>query len=70
MLDLRYPMGMMFALVGAVLAVYGFLTNGDKIYAHSLGINVNLYWGFVLIGFGLIMLVLAFFAPREDSNKP
>ena len=26
MLDLRYPMGMMFALVGAMLAIYGFFT--------------------------------------------
>jgi hypothetical protein len=29
MLDLRYPMGMMFALVGAMLAIYGLHTDPD-----------------------------------------
>lgn len=69
MLDLRYPMGMMFALVGAVLAIYGYFTRDSNIYNHSLGLNVNLYWGLVLVGFGLIVLVLASFAPHE-AQKP
>ena len=50
MLDLRYPMGMMFALVGAMLAIYGAFTNasgtkeGGMYNVHSLGLNINLYW--------------------------
>ncbi len=68
MLDLRYPMGLMFALVGAMLAIYGFFTRNDIIYNHSLGLNVNLYWGLVLLGFGLVVLVLAFFAPHEEKQ--
>lgn len=54
-LDIRLPIGMLFTLVGAVLAGYGAL--GDPaIYQRSLGFNVNLWWGLVLLLFGLLFL--------------
>ena len=40
--DLRLPIGLMFSLFGAILAVYG-LISGPEIYQRSLGINVNLW---------------------------
>ena len=53
-LDIRLPIGAFFALIGLILTGYGLL--GDKaIYQQSLGINVNLLWGVVLLIFGLIM---------------
>lgn len=56
-LDIRLPIGAMFTLVGSILVLYGLL--GDKsIYQRSLGINVNLGWGAVLLCFGVVMLVL------------
>ncbi|HUN84310.1 MAG TPA: hypothetical protein VMU48_08015 [Terracidiphilus sp.] len=56
-LDLRVPMGMMFTLMGLLLLVFGMKTNGNAtLYAPSLGINVNLWWGTVLLVFGLIVL--------------
>jgi tellurite resistance protein TehA-like permease len=75
MLDLRYPMGMMFALVGAILAVYGAMTNSSGmeekgIYqVHSLGLNINLIWGLVLLGFGLLMLAMAYFSAPKEKDK-
>lgn len=57
-LDLRLPIGLMFALFGAMLTGYGLVSN-DAIYDRSLGINVNLWWGLVLLAFGLAMLGLA-----------
>ena len=33
-------------------------TNGSAMYARSGGINVNLYWGLVLLIFGSIMFTL------------
>lgn len=57
-LDLRVPIGGMFTIVGALLTAFG-LTSDRAIYARSLGINVNLWWGLVLLGFGLVMLTLA-----------
>jgi hypothetical protein len=58
-LDLRIPMGAMFTLVGVILTVFGLATNGNlRLYAPSLGINANLWWGLVLMAFGLTMLAL------------
>jgi hypothetical protein len=55
-LDLRIPMGLMFSFVGVILAAYGAATSSNAdLYAKSLGINVNLWWGFVLLLFGQIM---------------
>jgi hypothetical protein len=47
----------MFSLFGALLIVYG-LASATSIYQRSLGININLYWGAVLLVFGLVMLFL------------
>jgi hypothetical protein len=53
--DLRLPIGALFTLYGALLVLYGFF--GDQAqYARSLGLNVNLIWGMVLLVFGLGML--------------
>jgi ABC-type Fe3+-siderophore transport system permease subunit len=56
-LDLRLPLGLMFTIVGALLVLFGLISD-DAIYARSLGINVNLWWGLVLVAFGLITLAL------------
>jgi hypothetical protein len=57
-LDIRVPIGLMFAVLGILLSGYG-LTSDRAIYAKSLGLNVNLGWGLVLLAFGLIMLLLS-----------
>ena len=57
-LDVRFPIGGMFTIFGVILAVYG-LASDPAIYARSLGINVNLWWGIVLLVFGLLMLGFA-----------
>jgi hypothetical protein len=56
-LDLRLPIGLMFSIIGALLVVFG-LTSDPTIYERSLGLNVNLWWGVVLLLFGLVMLWL------------
>jgi len=62
-LDVRWPIGGMFSSFGAILIVYG-LVSSPEIYQRSLGINVNLWWGVVLLLFGLVMLALAYRATR------
>jgi hypothetical protein len=66
-LDLRVPIGLLFLALGALLAVYG-LVSDPAIYQASLGINVNLWWGLVLAGFGLIMLGTAWAAARRRRS--
>ena len=65
-LDVRFPIGLMFAIVGGMLAVFGLLSD-PAIYERSLGININGWWGLVLLVFGLWMLVLAWRAGRAPG---
>jgi hypothetical protein len=69
-LDLRIPMGLMFTLVGAILAVFGLATNGSPIYQASLGINANLWWGLVLLVFGVAMLLLGRRGQKRLASLP
>ncbi len=57
-LDIRYPIGWMFSLYGVILALYG-LFGDQRIYARSLGVNINFEAGAGLIAFGILMLLLA-----------
>jgi hypothetical protein len=63
-LDLRLPIGLMFTIDGLLLIGYG-LVSDPAIYQRSLGANVNLWWGVVLLGFGLGMLALAIRSGRR-----
>lgn len=56
--DLRLPIGVLFTLFGLILTGYGLATRGSEIYQKSLGKNINLEWGIVLLVFGLFMLLL------------
>jgi hypothetical protein len=67
-LDLRLPIGLMFTAIGALLAAFG-MASDRAIYARSLGINVNLWWGLVLLAFGLVMLGLALRARRPSGES-
>jgi hypothetical protein len=66
-LDVRLPIGLMFSLFGAILVVYGLLS-GSAMYARSLGINVNLWWGLVLLVFGVAMLAFALRAGKRHDG--
>ncbi len=53
-LDLRYPIGLLLVIYGALLAVQGMMVR-----ALVLGINVNLYWGVVMLAGGAATLYFA-----------
>jgi hypothetical protein len=67
-LDIRTPIGLMFAIIGFILAAFGIGSIHSPIYARSLGYNVNLWWGCVLLLFGLMMLLLARRAKRRAAK--
>jgi hypothetical protein len=56
-MDIRTPIGLMFLVKGLLLLGYSFVSDA-AIYERSLGINVNMGWGAVLLVFGAIMLML------------
>lgn len=64
-LDIRLPLGILFTLLGLLLSGYG-LFSDPAIYQRSLGINVNLYWGSVMLLFGVVMLTLALRVQRSQ----
>lgn len=60
-MDIRIPIGLLFSVVGAIISAWGAFGGeaakldarlGDKMTA----INMNLWWGLVLLAFGLLML--------------
>lgn len=53
-LDLRYPLGLLFFAYGGILAVDGVVER-----THVLGVNVNLWWGGVMLVSGVAALWLA-----------
>ena len=56
-LDLRIPMGMMFSMTGAVLMAFGLaMHNRAGGTLSSPGVGPNLWWGIVLLVFGIIVL--------------
>ena len=67
-LDIRFPIGLMFTLFGAVIGIFGLLSD-PALYQRSLGININLWWGLVMFLFGAVMLVMARRVGRPDANS-
>jgi hypothetical protein len=67
-LDLRVPIGLMFLILGLLIATYGFFAD-PAIYQRSLGLNVNLWWGLVMLVFGLLMLIFGRRAARNGERR-
>jgi multisubunit Na+/H+ antiporter MnhG subunit len=66
--DLRLPLGLLFSLLGSMLTIFGLLTP-KELYARSMGINVNLDWGLVILAFGVVMLTFALRARKSRSRS-
>ncbi len=64
-LDIRVPLGLMFFLIGSILALYG-LFGSSTVRAHAAGTAVNLWCGLVLMLFGFACLALAWRGCRKD----
>jgi hypothetical protein len=56
-LDVRVPIGLLFSVLGVVLTTFGAFSD-RAIYQPSLGVNINLVWGLVMLAFGVVMLFL------------
>ncbi len=65
MVDIRIPIGLMFTIFGVLISVFGLVTNNTPIYQKSLGINVNILMGILMLVFGLVMLWFA----RKSGKK-
>jgi len=68
-LDIRFPIGLMFLIIGLIITVFGAVSD-RQIYNRSLGINVNLWWGIVLLAFGAIMFLSGLLAAHSPKKPP
>ena len=65
-LDIRAPIGGLFSLLGLMLAGYGLVAGSRTTSDVAPVTNVNLWWGLVMLLFGILMLVLS----RRAMSKP
>ena len=66
MVDIRIPIGFMFSILGILISIFGFITmSNTEMYQRSLGINVNIIMGLLMLVFGLVML---YFARRKKKT--
>lgn len=71
-MDLRKPIGYLFTVLGVLLSIYGLL--GEKTPMTSGGMldrqgqNINLYWGVVMLVFGVVMWIFAKKAGDDSSD--
>ena len=70
-LDIRWPIGLMFTLIGALLTLTGLINSSKpETYQRSLNINVDLWWGIVLLIFGAFMLIMAKKGSKTPPSNP
>jgi drug/metabolite transporter (DMT)-like permease len=53
-LDIRWPIGLMFSLIGVLLIGYGAANSAESM---RVDVNINIIWGVLLLVFGVLMLV-------------
>jgi len=67
-MDIRIPIGLLFVILGAILAFYGVFTMNDtELYARSLGRNINLWTGILMLVFGSLMLLFPYLDKRRKT---
>ena len=67
-LDIRIPLGLLFIVLGALLAIFGAISD-PQLYERSLTLNLNLWWGSVLVAFGALMLVLGYVGQTRAKKE-
>ena len=68
-LDIKIPIGLMFGILGVILTILGFVTNGDaEMYERSLGHNINLWSGLFMIVFGAFMLLTSTLVKKRKKE--
>jgi hypothetical protein len=56
--DIRLPIGLLFLIIGLLLAGLGLTGDPARLRTDAFGVNIDLIWGVVLTLFGLVMLAL------------
>ena len=69
-LDIKIPIGLMFSLLGVILTILGLVTAGNTgMYEQSLGYNINLFTGIVMLIFGGFMLFTSRLFKKKKTGE-
>lgn len=63
-MSIALTIGATIALIGLVIFLYGLFGPAD--YSRSDGININLWWGLLMLVFGLIMAAGGYISARRS----
>lgn len=66
-LDLKLPIGILLSAYGVLLGVYGLVTR-KEMYERSLGLNLNLVWGVLMLLIGGAFLLTAFLKRNRKTS--
>jgi hypothetical protein len=67
-MDIRIPIGLLFVVLGAILTLTGLFTMNDaQMYARSLGRNMNLWTGILMLVFGGLMLIFPLLGRKKKA---
>ncbi len=68
MMDLRLPIGIFFLLVGLIMVGYGVVSPQDIPHITEK-VNIDLYWGIVLLVFGAPMTIFGWKAEAKAKAE-
>jgi drug/metabolite transporter (DMT)-like permease len=66
-MSIATTIGATIGLIGLVLLLYGLFGNAS--YGQSDGININLWWGLVMLVFGLLMSAVGYISARGQRAR-
>ncbi|GCE25364.1 hypothetical protein KDA_08480 [Dictyobacter alpinus] len=67
-LSIAMTIGGTMGAIGLILFLYGLFGHAD--YRQSANININLWWGLLMIAFGLIMGIGGYLSAKRHPNRP
>ena len=68
-LDLKLPIGWLLSAYGLLLGIYGLVTK-KEMYAISLGLNLNLVWGILMLVIGGGFPLTVFLKKGKNGAAP
>jgi hypothetical protein len=68
-LDIRLPLGILFLIIGGLLAAYGAIHDPLTHHGQHPVVNIDLWWGLAMAVFGLANCALAWRA-RGKGDPP
>ncbi len=62
-MSIALTIGLTIGVIGLIILLYGLFGGAD--YSHSDGINIDLWWGLVMVVFGILMSIGGYFTEKR-----